>query len=115
MKSKLGDQARLYHILSAIEEIEEYLNDTSYQNFINNSMMKFACIKQLEIIGEAANHISTDTKNLFPNIEWRQIIGMRNLSVHKYFGIDSNMIWNIVQFDISILKKEIVIILKSLS
>lgn len=102
MKSEVGDQARLNHILNAIEEIETYLLDINHQDFINNSMMKFACIKQLEVIGEAANHVSTVVKQAFPDIEWRQIIGMRNLFVHEYFGIDNDLVWNIVQFDIPV-------------
>ncbi len=102
MKSEVGDQARLNHILNAIEEIETYLLDINHQDFINNSMMKFACIKQLEVIGEAANHVSIVVKQAFPDIEWRQIIGMRNLFVHEYFGIDNDLVWNIVQFDIPV-------------
>ncbi|RYE19432.1 MAG: DUF86 domain-containing protein, partial [Sphingobacteriaceae bacterium] len=81
MKSELGDQVRLNHILDAIEEIETYLTDVNHQDFINNSMMKFAYIKQLEIIGEATNHISINVKQAFSDIEWKQITGMRNLFV----------------------------------
>ncbi len=60
-------------------------------------MMRFACIKQMEIIGEASNHISKEIKSQFSKIEWEQIIGMRNLLVHEYFGIDSNLVWEIVK------------------
>lgn len=115
MKSELGDQARLNHILNAIEEIETYLLDINHQDFINNSMMKFACIKQLEVIGEAANHVSTVVKQAFPDIEWRQIIGMRNLFVHEYFGIDNDLVWNIVQFDIPVLKTKTALVLEFLN
>jgi len=55
-------------------------------------MMRFACIKQMEIIGEASNHISSETKLKFTTVEWSQIIGMRNVFVHEYFGIDSNLV-----------------------
>jgi uncharacterized protein with HEPN domain len=58
MRGRLGDKVRLQHVLDAILEIENYLLNTSFQGFIENSMMRFACIKQLEIIGEASNHIS---------------------------------------------------------
>ena len=58
MKSKIGDKARLQHISDAIEEIEKYITNISYENFESNSMMQFAAVKQLEIIGEATNHIS---------------------------------------------------------
>jgi uncharacterized protein with HEPN domain len=50
------------------------------EKFLKNSMMRFACVKQIEIIGEAANYVSDDTKALFTDLEWRQIIGMRHIS-----------------------------------
>ncbi len=82
MRGQLGDKARLNHIWDAIIEIEIYLVSSDFEEFIKNSMMRFACIKQLEIIGEAANHISEETKTKFSDIEWAQIIGMRNVFVH---------------------------------
>ncbi len=51
MKSKLGDKARLLHILDSIKEIEAYINDSSFEDFQSNSMMQFASVKQLDIIG----------------------------------------------------------------
>ena len=62
MRSSLGDKIRLQHILDAILEIESYLIDVDFNTFLENSMMKFACIKQMEIIGEASNHVSEDAK-----------------------------------------------------
>ncbi len=55
MKSELGDRAILQHIAYAIKEIENYIANSSYQDFQSNSMMQFATVKQLEIIGEASN------------------------------------------------------------
>ena len=62
MRSSQGDKIRLQHILDAILEIESYLIDVDFNTFLENSMMKFACIKQMEIIGEASNHVSEDAK-----------------------------------------------------
>lgn len=95
MRGRLGDYARLKHILDAILEIESYLAGTDYEAFLNNSMMRFACIKQMEIIGEASDHISEEIKTQFSAIEWGQIKGMRNVFVHEYFGIDSKLVWEI--------------------
>ena len=107
------DKIRLLHILDAIQEIEAYLDNQSFPTFIENSMMKFACVKQLEIIGEACNHISPQLQQQLQEIEWKQIIGMRNLFVHEYFGIDSNIVWDIIQNDIPDLKTKILSILDS--
>ena len=73
MRGRLGDSARLNHILDAIVEIESYLTDAEYETFLNNSMMRFACIKQMEIIGEASDHISEEIKTQFSEIERNQI------------------------------------------
>lgn len=70
MRGKFGDKARIQHIYDAILEIESYLVNTEFSDFMENSMMRFACIKQMEIIGEASNQISDDTKNKFSTIEW---------------------------------------------
>ena len=85
MRGKLGDRARLNHILDSIVEIETYLFNVDFETFIENSMMRFACIKQMEIIGEASNHISEELKALFTDIEWNSIKGMRNVLVHGIF------------------------------
>lgn len=74
-------------------------------------MMRFACIKQMEIIGEASNHISSETKLKFTTVEWSQIIGMRNVFVHEYFGIDSNLVQEIIKNDIPDLKDKMMDIL----
>ena len=107
MRSKLGDKVRLMHIMDAICEIETYLIDKEFSDFMENSMMRYASIKQLEIIGEASNHISDETKSMFSQIEWAQIIGMRNVFVHAYFGVDSNLVWEIINNDLPDLKSKI--------
>ena len=96
MKEKLGDKQRLLHIFDAIEEIESYIKESDQNDFDNNSMMRFATIKQLEIIGEAVNHLSGQIKVENPDVDWNAIIGLRNITVHVYFGIDTSIIWNIV-------------------
>lgn len=107
MRSELGDKARLQHILEAITEIEKYLLTADFTEFIENSMMRFACIKQMEIIGEASNHLSKELKDKFTDIEWAQIVGMRNVFAHEYFGIDSRLVWEIIKNDIPELKSKI--------
>ena len=76
--------------------------------------MRFACIKQMEIIGEAGNHVSDEIKAKFSNIEWSQIIGMRNVFVHEYFGVDPNLVWEIIKVDLPGLKEKVIKILNSI-
>lgn len=68
-------------------------------------MMRFACIKQMEIIGEASKNLSTELTSKFSDIEWAQIVAMRNVFAHEYFGIDSSLVWEIIKNDIPELKK----------
>jgi uncharacterized protein with HEPN domain len=69
MKDLKGDKARLLHILDAISEIEEYTHNFNFEDFFRTSMARFASIKQLEIIGEAANHISTELIEKYADVE----------------------------------------------
>ena len=114
MKSKLGDKARLQHISDAIKEIENYITNSSYKDFQSNSMMQFATVKQLEIIGEAANQLTEHFKKLYTEIQWREIVGLRNILIHEYFGIDTKIVWDILQIDLPKLKIQVEEILKQL-
>ncbi len=114
MPDKLGDLARLLHILDSIEEIKQYTLDAQFEDFEEQSMMKNACIRQLEIIGEACNRISEDIKQKFPQIEWNQIIGLRNILIHQYFGIDDRVIWDIIEQDLIDLEDKIKALVKEI-
>jgi uncharacterized protein with HEPN domain len=113
MKGRIGDKQRLLHIVDAISEIESYVNNVSFDFFARNSMMRFASIKQLEIIGEAANYLTSETRSKFSDIECRQIVGMRNILVHEYFGIDNNLIWQVIIFDLPALKIKVEAVLST--
>ena len=68
----------------------------------------------MEIVGEASKHITEELKSQFPEIEWSQIIGMRNVFAHEYFGIDSSLVWEIIKRDLPVFKSKMESILKSL-
>ena len=108
MKGKTGDKARLQHILVAINEIENYTRKITLDEFSKSSEKKFASVKQLEIIGEAASKITGETKTENPDLEWSKIIALRNLLVHEYYIIDAVIIWNIIMEDLPKLKEQII-------
>ncbi|MBC8486617.1 MAG: DUF86 domain-containing protein [Bacteroidetes bacterium] len=114
MHDKPGDRARMLHIIDAIQEIEFYNSNANFEKFKKTSIIRFASIKQLEIIGEATNRISDEIKTLYPNIQWRRIVGLRNILIHEYFGVDAKVVWDIIQNDIPILKKGIKVILENI-
>jgi uncharacterized protein with HEPN domain len=107
MRKPIGNRQRLLHILQANKEIESYIKDVDREIFLSHSMMKYACAKQIEIIGEAANYLTAEFKMKFPQVEWGEIAGMRNILVHEYFGIDFNILWQVISEDIPALKKKI--------
>ncbi len=107
MRGKISDKVRLQHIHDSIIEIGAYTKNKDFSDFTEDSMMRYACIKHLEIIGEASNHITQETKLQNPDVEWKQIIGLRNIFVHEYFGIDSRLVWEIIKNDIPDLKIKI--------
>jgi uncharacterized protein with HEPN domain len=96
MNAALGDLARLHHIIEALDYIDSFLTNKTKEDFFDEPMLRFAIERQLEIIGEAANHISTETLNQAPNIEWRKIVAFRNFIVHEYFGLDLELLWGII-------------------
>ena len=107
MKGQLSDKARLNHILDAISAVEEYTRNVSFEDFKQSSEKTFATVKQLEIIGEAANRITEETRELGHEIEWPKIIGLRNILVHDYYIIDHSIIWEIIEDELAILKLDI--------
>ncbi len=77
-------------------------------------MMFNASLRQLEIIGEASNRLSENLLNNHPAIPWARIIGLRNLVIHEYFGIDDITIWNVIKINLPELKAQIEKIIKNL-
>ena len=112
MQDRLGDKVRLLHVIDAINEIECYLQDTDLEHFVKNSMMFNATLRQLEIIGEASNRLSEKILLNNPEIPWARIIGLRNLVIHEYFGIDDFTIWNVIKINLPDLKVKILAILE---
>ena len=100
MKNQISDIARLNHIVEAIDEIHNYIALCDYDEFIMNSMMRNATVRQLEIIGEASGHLSEEFRTNNSDIDWDAITGMRNIIVHEYFGINYDIVWNTIQSDL---------------
>ena len=70
-------------------------------------MLRSACIRQLEIVGEAVSRLSDDMITNYPDVEWQKIKALRNLLIHEYFGVSNQIIWNVIQRNIPIFKEQI--------
>jgi uncharacterized protein with HEPN domain len=114
MKGQMTDKLRVQHILDAIAETEKYLSGISHEDFLANSEKRFATIKQIEIIGEACSHITDELKQAHPEIEWTPIRGFRNISIHEYFGVNFQIVWEIAINDLPVLKQQFTEILNKL-
>jgi len=73
-----------------------------------------ASLRQLEIIGEASNRLSEELININSSIPWVRIIGLRNLVIHEYFGIDDFTIWDVIKINLPDLKVKILDLMESL-
>ncbi len=98
-----SDEKRLEHIYDAICVIDEYVNEYGLDAKHNLD----ACIRYLMIIGEAANHLSLETKQATPHIEWPKIIGMRHFLIHEYHHVDYDLVRAVLQNEIIELKNAI--------
>ena len=100
----------LNDIIKSIDEILSYVESVeNYESFIQNDMVIDAVVRNLEIIGEIANKLPNELKEIHSNIPWREMYGLRNLAIHEYHIIDNRVIWeiateNIVQNKIDIEK-----------
>tara|TARA_Y100000294_G_scaffold37567_1_gene33248 strand:- start:195 stop:521 length:327 start_codon:yes stop_codon:yes gene_type:complete len=97
---KKDDLARLKHMLDAAKEALSFISEKSENDLYKNRMLALSLIKDLEIIGEAANKVSEETRKIGSKIQWQDIVDMRNHLIHGYFDIDLNLVWNTVNKDI---------------
>jgi uncharacterized protein with HEPN domain len=97
-------------LIEACEDIITFTEGISYSDFIDDKKTVNAVIRSLEVIGEATKNLSASFRNKYPNIPWKQMAGMRDKLIHAYFGIDKQMVWQVINNDIPnilILVKEI--------
>jgi uncharacterized protein with HEPN domain len=94
------DKGLIWDIKTAANEIEIFLKDISYNDFINDKKTRYAIERQLLVIGEAANHISDELKIEYSQIQWKRMIGLRNVLAHEYGEILIDRIWNICKSSI---------------
>ncbi len=94
-------------IIVSIKKIEEYTADLSYDDFEVNNLIADAVVRNIEIIGEASKNIPVKIQQLFTDIPWQKLRGIRNRIVHDYFDIDRTIIWYIVTNELSPLKKSL--------
>lgn len=100
------DRVYLQHIQDAVTQILEYTKDGEAE-FVEDRKIQDAVIRNLEIIDEAVKKISKSLRDKNTDIPRKQISGMRDEMIHEYFGVDLDIVWNVVKKDIPPLQKKI--------
>lgn len=101
-----NDGERLADILEAIERIKKY-TEIEKHVFENDELIQTWVLHHLQIIGEACRSMTVKFRAEYPEIPWSQIIGMRNILVHQYFEIDTDIVWEAITRDLPLLEHEI--------
>ncbi len=113
--SKKGVILYFEHILESIDKIERYTDKIELNHFLKNSIIQDAVIRNFEIIGEATKKIPKDIRNQYPDIQWKNMAGMRDKLIHDYIGVDLWAVWGVVEEILPTLKPQIKNIIKDFS
>jgi uncharacterized protein with HEPN domain len=111
---KRGDREFVSDIREAMERIQKYISDMSYEMFLQDTKTQDAVIRNIEIIGEAAKNLSPDFRKKYSHVDWKKIAGMRDKIIHFYFGVKWDIVWAVVKDKIPALIEQINSILNEL-
>ena len=102
----------LEDILTAIDKIQSYTQNISFEKFSEDEKTLDAVVRNLEILGEAIKNVPEEIRKKHPDIEWKKISGLRDILIHEYFGVDKDIIWDVIQHKLPLLQKQIKTILR---
>src|SRR3954454_9915632 len=97
---KPDDTIRLRHMIEAAETARQFIDGRQRSDLDNDVMLRFAVVRAVEIIGEAASKVSAETRSATPSVPWIAIAGMRNRLIHAYFDVDNDILWKTVTEEI---------------
>jgi len=99
------DLVYIDHIKLGILKIKNYMKGQNKELFLKNELIQDAVVRNFEIIGEASKNLSSEFKEKYPDIPWKDIAGMRDKLIHHYMGVDIDVVWKTVKEDIPFLEK----------
>ena len=93
-------KVRIEDIIQAMNKIEHYTKGMSRKRFMKDELTVDAVVRNLEVIGEAARNIPDSVVEEHSHISWHRMIGLRNILIHQYFGVDKDIVWDIITEDL---------------
>jgi len=105
--SERRDSDYLHHITEAIFRTILYTEGMTYEEFVQDTKTHDAVIRNIEIIGETVKNLSNDIKASYDEIPWKNMAGMRDKLIHQYFGVNFDIVWNVVQNEFPNLSEQI--------
>ena len=102
--SSRSDVVYLYDMLDSISAIEQFVDGFDYDSFVSDRKTYSATLRELEIIGEAGGKLSDEVKTRHSKIDWRTLKDFRNVLAHEYFGVNSEIVWDVVVHKLPVLK-----------
>lgn len=98
---------RLQDILDAIDRVDSYVEGMTYPDFLADRKTQDAVTRNIEIIGEAARSLPGEFREQHPDVPWEEIVSMRNVIVHEYFGILPDVVWDVIENELPPLRSRI--------
>lgn len=108
MKEQVRDLGRLEHIITAVENIEDFTVDMTFAQFNADKRTYFAVVKNIEIIGEAVYKLTNEFKDSEPELPWTLMEKMRHVLVHDYYNISAEVVWDVVTVDLPSIKPQLI-------
>ena len=105
----MSREIRLYleDIRDCAQKDQRYALGVSFETFVSNEEKRDAIVRNLELIGEAAKHVPGDVRAEYPEVQWRQIAGLRDVLIHSYFGLELETLWDVVRREVPVLLDQI--------
>lgn len=109
------DRVLLTHIFNEIQFLRKITKGRNYDDLLSDQYYSHAVIRAIEVIGEASKNLSPRLKDEHPRIAWREIAGMRDKVIHRYFEINWQIVWSVITDDLPALETEFSALLKEIN
>jgi uncharacterized protein with HEPN domain len=114
MQSNNRDVASIWDMTQAIQYIQAFTNDLTFDEYLNDVRTISAVERQFEVLGEAARRISDEFRQTHPTIDWQRIVGLRNIVAHRYDEVRQDILWTIIQSELVSLLAQLEVLLPPL-